>query len=180
MSKPLILKTGRPPRDPDRCTIAANSLPREPVYPLTRAHEVGVRRQLCLGPRSVPSLLAVIGAGSPTEREDGCVVSARVEFKYRAFLSYAHAMRNGRSGCMPARDVPHRQGPRGRETPHGPIPKTLRPIFRDRDEFTGGHSLTTRPSPRWMLPPHSSCCALAISSKRTHNVHRSKNRKTIR
>jgi len=29
----------------------------------------------------------------------------------------------------------------GRETPHGPIPKTLRPIFRDRDEFTGGHSL---------------------------------------
>lgn len=30
----------------------------------------------------------------------------------------------------------------GRETLRGPVPKTLRPIFRDREEFTGGHTLT--------------------------------------
>src|SRR5262249_38930655 len=29
----------------------------------------------------------------------------------------------------------------GRETATGPIPKALRPIFRDRDEFTAGHTL---------------------------------------
>ena len=30
----------------------------------------------------------------------------------------------------------------GRETATGPIPKALRPVFRDRDEFTAGHVLT--------------------------------------
>jgi tetratricopeptide (TPR) repeat protein len=30
----------------------------------------------------------------------------------------------------------------GRETPAGPVPKTLRPIFRDREDFSGGHTLT--------------------------------------
>jgi len=30
----------------------------------------------------------------------------------------------------------------GRETATGTIPKTLRPIFRDRDDFTAGHTLT--------------------------------------
>jgi hypothetical protein len=30
----------------------------------------------------------------------------------------------------------------GRETAFGPIPKTLRPIFRDRDDFSAGASLT--------------------------------------
>ena len=30
----------------------------------------------------------------------------------------------------------------GRETPTGIIPKSLRPIFRDRDDFTAGHTLT--------------------------------------
>lgn len=63
--------------------------------------------------------------------------------KYRAFLSYSH------------RDTPwakwlHRalEGYRidkdlvGRETAHGPVPKTLRPIFRDREDFSAGHSLT--------------------------------------
>ena len=30
----------------------------------------------------------------------------------------------------------------GRATPVGPVPKTLRPIFRDREDFSGGHTLT--------------------------------------
>jgi eukaryotic-like serine/threonine-protein kinase len=30
----------------------------------------------------------------------------------------------------------------GRETPVGPVPKSLRPIFRDREDFAAGHSLT--------------------------------------
>src|SRR5436190_8795164 len=30
----------------------------------------------------------------------------------------------------------------GRDTPAGPVPKTLRPIFRDREDFYAGHSLT--------------------------------------
>ena len=29
-----------------------------------------------------------------------------------------------------------------RETELGPVPKTLRPIFRDREDFSGGHTLT--------------------------------------
>src|SRR6202035_3642069 len=29
----------------------------------------------------------------------------------------------------------------GRETPSGLVPKTLRPIFRDREDFSAGHSL---------------------------------------
>jgi hypothetical protein len=30
----------------------------------------------------------------------------------------------------------------GRETATGTIPKSLRPVFRDRDEFTAGHALS--------------------------------------
>jgi tetratricopeptide (TPR) repeat protein len=32
----------------------------------------------------------------------------------------------------------------GRTTPAGPVPKTLRPIFRDREDFSAGHSLTAQ------------------------------------
>lgn len=66
-----------------------------------------------------------------------------VEFKYRAFISYSHAdtawakwLHRGLEGFRIDKDLA------GRETPHGPVPKTLRPIFRDRDDFTAGHSLT--------------------------------------
>jgi TIR domain len=63
--------------------------------------------------------------------------------RYRAFLSYSHrdagaakwlhrALENYRIG----KDLV------GRHTALGPVPKTLRPIFRDREEFSGGHSLT--------------------------------------
>jgi hypothetical protein len=30
----------------------------------------------------------------------------------------------------------------GRETPAGSVPKTLRPIFRDREDFSGGPRLS--------------------------------------
>ena len=36
----------------------------------------------------------------------------------------------------------YRQGPRGPQDAAGPVPKTLRPIFRDREDFSAGHSLT--------------------------------------
>ena len=49
----------------------------------------------------------------------------------------------GRSGCI-ARSNPYRidKDLVGRETAHGPVPKTLRLIFRNRDDFPAGHSLT--------------------------------------
>ncbi len=66
-----------------------------------------------------------------------------ISFKYRAFLSYAHADLKYGSKL-------HRQLERyaigrdlvGRETARGAVPKTLRPIFRDRDDFAGGHTLS--------------------------------------
>src|ERR1700677_5079737 len=62
--------------------------------------------------------------------------------QYRAFLSYSHddtawakwlhrALENYRID----KDLV------GRETALGPVPKTLRPIFRDREDFSAGHSL---------------------------------------
>ncbi|MGO9062165.1 MAG: TIR domain-containing protein, partial [Candidatus Binataceae bacterium] len=65
------------------------------------------------------------------------------QFKYRAFLSYSHRDRSWGKWLHTAlesyrvdRDLV------GRETPVGPVPKTLRPIFRDREDFSAGHSLT--------------------------------------
>ena len=65
-----------------------------------------------------------------------------VDFKYRAFLSYAHADAH-RAAWL------HLQLERfrlasdliGRTTALGPVPTSLRPIFRDRDDFTGGQAL---------------------------------------
>lgn len=69
-------------------------------------------------------------------------MAATVEFKYRAFLSYAHAnqswgkwLHRQLEGFRVDKDLV------GRETRLGPVPKALRPIFRDREEFSGGHSL---------------------------------------
>lgn len=66
-----------------------------------------------------------------------------IALKYRAFLSYAHAdtstvkrLHRALEGFRIDKDLI------GRATAQGPIPKTLRPIFRDRDDFTAGHSLT--------------------------------------
>ena len=64
-------------------------------------------------------------------------------FKYRAFLSYSHRdvgwakWLHGRlEGFRFDTDLI------GRKTSLGPVPKTLRPIFRDREDFSGGHTLT--------------------------------------
>jgi len=64
-----------------------------------------------------------------------------IDFKYRAFLSYSHIdtplakWLHSRLESFPLR------GLSGRETPQGPVPKSLRPIFRDREDFSVGGSL---------------------------------------
>jgi tetratricopeptide (TPR) repeat protein len=70
-------------------------------------------------------------------------MAAPITFKYRAFLSYAHA------DTRWARRLHRRleafridKDLIGRPTAHGAVPATLRPIFRDRDDFTAGHALT--------------------------------------
>ena len=62
--------------------------------------------------------------------------------KYLAFLSYAHADTRAATTFHRAletftidRDLI------GRTTPMGEVPRTLCPIFRDRDDFSGGHTL---------------------------------------
>ena len=64
-------------------------------------------------------------------------------FKYRAFLSYSHRdvgwarwLHARLEGFHFDKDLI------GREAPLGPVPSTLRPIFRDREDFSGGQTLT--------------------------------------
>ena len=66
-----------------------------------------------------------------------------VALKYRAFISYSHAdggwakwLHRGLEGFRIDKALV------GRETAMGTIPKALRPIFRDCDDFTAGHTLT--------------------------------------
>ena len=66
-----------------------------------------------------------------------------VAFKYRAFISYSHAdtsaakwLHRGLEGFRIDKDLV------GRETAAGAIPQSLKPVFRDRDDFTAGHTLT--------------------------------------
>lgn len=64
-------------------------------------------------------------------------------FKYRAFLSYSHvdtAMAKRVHGRLEGFHIDKELV--GRATPTGPIPETLRPIFRDRYEFDAGGSLS--------------------------------------
>jgi hypothetical protein len=70
-------------------------------------------------------------------------VSEPVLFRYRAFLSYSHRdkawgkwLHAALEGYRVDRDLV------GRAVPVGPVPKTLRPIFRDREDFSAGPSLT--------------------------------------
>jgi tetratricopeptide (TPR) repeat protein len=70
-------------------------------------------------------------------------VLAPTSFKYRAFLSYSHRDKSWGEWLHTAlesyrvdKDLV------GRPTAAGPVPKGLRPIFRDRDDFAAGHSLT--------------------------------------
>ena len=71
------------------------------------------------------------------------MVAETVSYKYRAFISYSHAdtswakwLHRGLEGFRIDKDLV------GRETAAGEVPKSLRPIFRDRDDFTAGHTLT--------------------------------------
>ncbi|MGH6767516.1 MAG: toll/interleukin-1 receptor domain-containing protein [Xanthobacteraceae bacterium] len=64
-------------------------------------------------------------------------------FKYRAFLSYSH--RDKTWGAWLHRALENHRTDKdlaGRPTAAGPVPKALRPIFRDREDFSAGHSLT--------------------------------------
>nr|MCH9808721.1 TIR domain-containing protein [Alphaproteobacteria bacterium] len=65
-----------------------------------------------------------------------------ISLKYRGFLSYSHADA-GWSTWLHKRLEAFKLGSDqiGRQTEIGPVPKTLRPIFRDRHEFTGGDTL---------------------------------------
>jgi MTH538 TIR-like domain (DUF1863) len=88
-----------------------------------------------------PALNSIEGAVVGTSSGD--VIGNPGVFKYRAFLSYSHAdakvakrLHNSLEGFRIDKDLI------GRATPMGPIPKSLRPIFRDREDFTAGHTLT--------------------------------------
>ncbi len=70
-------------------------------------------------------------------------MSEAAPLEYRAFLSYSHKdaawakwLHARLEGFRIDRDLV------GRETLLGPVQKSLRPIFRDREDFSGGHTLT--------------------------------------
>jgi eukaryotic-like serine/threonine-protein kinase len=64
-------------------------------------------------------------------------------FKYRAFLSYSHHDTVWAEWLHQALERAKIDKELiGKKTPVGPVPKSLRPIFRDRDDFAAGHSLT--------------------------------------
>ena len=63
------------------------------------------------------------------------------DFKYRAFLSYSHAdIASARWLHSHLESFPLR-GLADRETALGKVPKSLHPIFRDRDDFSAGLTL---------------------------------------
>lgn len=69
-------------------------------------------------------------------------MTGSAEITYRAFLSYSHKdtdiavwLHRKLENWRIDRDLV------ARETDIGPVPQTLRPVFRDRDDFAGGHSL---------------------------------------
>ncbi|HUS97152.1 MAG TPA: toll/interleukin-1 receptor domain-containing protein, partial [Hyphomicrobiaceae bacterium] len=70
-------------------------------------------------------------------------MSDPIAIKYRAFISYAHAdtrwakwLHSRLERFRIDKDLA------GRETALGPVPRSMRPVFRDREDFSGGHSLT--------------------------------------
>lgn len=68
-----------------------------------------------------------------------------VAIKYRAFLSYSHRDKRWAAWLHRALEA-HRidKDLIGRLTPVGPVPTNLGPIFRDREDFSAGHSLTSQ------------------------------------
>ena len=72
--------------------------------------------------------------------------------KYRAFISYSHAdtgwarwLHRGLENFPIDKDLV------GRETATGAIPSALRPVFRDRDDFTAGKTSPSKRSRPSML-----------------------------
>jgi len=66
-----------------------------------------------------------------------------MEYRYRAFLSYSH--KDTRFAERFHKDLEAWRAGRGlvgRETPSGRVPAHVRPIFRDRDDFAGGRTLS--------------------------------------
>ena len=63
--------------------------------------------------------------------------------RYRAFMSYSHRDAAWAKWLHKAlEDYRIDKDLVGLETPRGAVPKTLRPIFRDREDFSGGSTLT--------------------------------------
>lgn len=81
-------------------------------------------------------------AGSRSPAEPGTSPATQPEARYRAFISYSHRDQKAVSWLhgalerfrMPARLV-------GKDTPLGPVPARLTPIFRDRDELPASGNL---------------------------------------
>jgi tetratricopeptide (TPR) repeat protein len=72
-------------------------------------------------------------------------VEESIAFKYRAFLSYSHRDKRWAEWLHRALENFHIDKDLvGRNTPAGPVPKSLRPVFRDREDFSAGHSLTAQ------------------------------------
>ena len=62
--------------------------------------------------------------------------------EYRAFLSYSHRDKSWAQWLHHALESTRIDKDLvGRETRVGPVPRALRPIFRDREDFSAGHSL---------------------------------------
>jgi tetratricopeptide (TPR) repeat protein len=68
-------------------------------------------------------------------------VSNPTDFKFRAFLSYSHADTPLAKWLHSSLERFPLRGLSGRETAPGPVPKQLRPIFRDREDFSAGQTL---------------------------------------
>lgn len=76
---------------------------------------------------------------------NGSMIEPGPACKYRAFLSYSH--RDRKFGEWLHKRVENWPVPRelsGRATASNPVPSTLRPIFRDRDDLAASHSLQAR------------------------------------
>src|SRR5262245_41459340 len=73
----------------------------------------------------------------------GDQMAAPFPVKYRAFLSYSHADTKWAKWLHKRlEDFRIDKELVGRETSAGKVPKSLRPIFRDRDDFTAGRMLS--------------------------------------
>src|SRR5688572_4994136 len=87
----------------------------------------------------------------------------QVPFRYRAFISYTHAdelWAKWLHQALESYKVPKRLV--GRDTPFGPVPQRLTPIFRDRDELATATSL----GETLTIALKESACLLIICSRK--------------